>query len=57
MALNSGHKTQKLATSIGVLVNILSGKDLEAGEFEEVGQMVNEFTHPDTTVIVDAVLS
>lgn len=40
----------------GVLVNITAGLDMSIGEFEEVGEVIREFTSEDATVVVGTVV-
>jgi cell division protein FtsZ len=40
----------------GVLVNITAGPDLAIGEFEEVGELVKDFTSEGATVVVGTVI-
>ena len=40
----------------GILVNISAGLDLSLGDFNEVGQTVEEFASPDATVVVGTVI-
>lgn len=40
----------------GVLVNITAGLDLSIGEFEEVGEVIKEFTSESATVVVGTVI-
>ena len=45
-----------LSGARGVLVNITGGMDLSIAEFEEVGELVKNFTSEDATVIVGTVI-
>ncbi len=45
-----------LAGAHGVLVNITAGLDLSIGEFEEVGEVIKEFTSETATVVVGTVI-
>ncbi len=45
-----------LAGARGILVNVTAGPDMEIGEFEEVGNAVQEFAAEDATVVVGTVL-
>lgn len=45
-----------LAGAKGVLVNITAGMDMSISEFEEVGDLIKEFTSEDATVIVGTVI-
>ncbi|MBM2829290.1 MAG: cell division protein FtsZ [Gammaproteobacteria bacterium] len=45
-----------LSGARGLLVNITAGKDLSAGEFEEVGTTVKQFASENAIVIVGAVI-
>lgn len=45
-----------LAGAKGVLVNITAGMNLTISEFEEVGELIKEFTSEDATVIVGTVI-
>jgi cell division protein FtsZ len=45
-----------LAGARGVLVNITAGLDLSIGEFEEVGEVIKEFTSESATVVVGTVI-
>ncbi len=45
-----------LAGARGVLVNITGGLDMSIGEFEEVGDIVKNFTSEDATVVVGTVI-
>ncbi len=40
----------------GILVNITAGLDLSLGDFNEVGETVEEFASPDATVVVGTVI-
>ena len=45
-----------LANANGVLVNVTAGPDLSIGEFQEVGEIVKQFSSEDATVVVGTVL-
>ncbi len=45
-----------LSGARGVLVNITAGLDLSIGEFEEVGEVIKEFTSESATVVVGTVI-
>ncbi|MDF2867917.1 MAG: ftsZ [Gammaproteobacteria bacterium] len=45
-----------LSGARGVLVNITGGLDMSIGEFEEVGDIVKNFTSEDATVVVGTVI-
>lgn len=45
-----------LSGAKGVLVNITAGLDMGIGEFEEVGEVIKEFTAEDATVVVGTVV-
>lgn len=45
-----------LSGARGVLVNITAGLDLSIGEFEEVGEVIKEFTSETATVVVGTVV-
>ncbi len=45
-----------LSGAKGVLVNITAGMNLTISEFEEVGELIKEFTSDDATVIVGTVI-
>jgi len=45
-----------LSGARGVLVNITAGLDLSIGEFEEVGEVIKEFTSEGATVVVGTVI-
>ncbi len=45
-----------LAGARGILVNITAGHDLNIGEFQEMGDVVEEFASEDATVVVGTVL-
>ena len=45
-----------MAGAKGILVNITAGMDLGIGEFEEVGQAVNEIASENATVVVGTVI-
>lgn len=45
-----------LSGAKGILVNVTAGLDLSIGEFEEVGEIVNEIASEDATVVVGAVI-
>lgn len=40
----------------GILVNITAGLDLSLGEYSEVGQIVDQFSSPEATVVVGTVI-
>jgi cell division protein FtsZ len=40
----------------GILVNITGGVDLSLGDFNEVGETIEEFASPDATVVVGTVI-
>ncbi|MCP5143028.1 MAG: cell division protein FtsZ [Chromatiales bacterium] len=40
----------------GILVNVTAGFDLTIGEFEQVGNTIEEFASPDATVVVGTVI-
>ena len=45
-----------LANANGVLVNVTCGPDLSIGEFQEVGEIIQQFAAEDATVVVGTVL-
>ncbi|MBA3535735.1 MAG: cell division protein FtsZ [Tatlockia sp.] len=45
-----------LSGARGILVNITAGLDMSIGEFEEVGDVVKQFTSDDATVVVGTVI-
>ena len=45
-----------LAGAKGVLVNITAGMDMSIGEFEEVGEVIKDFTSDQATVVVGTVI-
>ena len=45
-----------LAGAKGVLVNITAGMDMSIGEFEEVGDVIKDFTSDQATVVVGTVI-
>lgn len=45
-----------LSGARGILVNITAGMDMSIGEFEEVGDVVKQFTSDDATVVVGTVI-
>lgn len=45
-----------LAGAKGVLVNITAGMDMSIGEFEEVGEVIKNFTSDQATVVVGTVI-
>lgn len=45
-----------LSGARGVLVNITAGLDLSIGEFEQVGEVIKEFTSEQATVVVGTVI-
>lgn len=45
-----------LSGAKGILVNITAGLDMSIGEFEEVGDVVKQFTSDDATVVVGTVI-
>jgi cell division protein FtsZ len=45
-----------LAGAKGVLINITAGYDMSISEFEEVGDLIKEFTSEDATVIIGTVI-
>jgi len=40
----------------GILVNVTAGLDMTMGEFNEVGEIVNDFASPDATVVIGTVI-
>lgn len=40
----------------GILVNVTSGMDLSLGEFEDIGEMVKEYTSDNSTVVIGNVI-
>ncbi|MBS1269124.1 MAG: Cell division protein FtsZ [Gammaproteobacteria bacterium] len=45
-----------IAGAKGLLVNVTAGMDMAIGEFEEVGNVVREFTSDDATLVIGTVL-
>lgn len=45
-----------LSGACGVLVNITAGANMSIGEFEEVGDLIKQFTSEDATVVVGTVI-
>ena len=45
-----------LEGACGILVNITAGLDFSIGEFNEVGEVVEQFSSPDATVVIGTVI-
>ena len=45
-----------LAGACGILVNVTAGKDLTIGEFDDIGQVIQEFASEDATVVIGTVI-